>query len=185
MWFFKHGSRELDLIHVLQNHSYNDILCQNGNFYIVYCNGNVQVFNSANSTYWGIPQPQINTVGLDVKYYLVESLGDVLLVCVRLFEFEVFEVFRLYASEGLMKGKWIEVKSLGDQAIFLGSRYSLSFSFHEFTECKANSIYFHRPKLSMHRIGVYSLETGSIRFIDDSSFFCSDDPGIWVTPYLS
>ncbi|KAF8412283.1 hypothetical protein HHK36_000244 [Tetracentron sinense] len=53
-------------------------------------------------------------------------------------EFRVFEP-DLGKSNG---GEWVEVKNLGDKALFLGHSYSMSIVASDFPNCKANCIYF-------------------------------------------
>ena len=49
--------------------------------------------------------------------------------------FEVFEV-------DLGGGKWKELKSLGNRALFLGNNSSISVEASDFSGCRANCIYF-------------------------------------------
>ncbi|KAK3011474.1 hypothetical protein RJ639_012772 [Escallonia herrerae] len=127
------------------------------------------------------------------RFYLVESLGDLLLVeryvgefvrhdGVPVYEPDLltgednhplvcpyrtlrFQVYRLNSGER----RWEEVKDLGDRVLFLGGNQSVSLPAREFS---GNSIYFtddYRSRMDEdylyggHDLGVFSLESGVIK----------------------
>lgn len=96
--------------------------------------------------------PQLNEVpvleGRDENYvlkYLVESCGEVLLVCRYLHTKQnlvlVTQKFEVY-SLNLCQSSWERVKDLKDRMLFLGKCCSSSFSTKELGVGIANSIYF-------------------------------------------
>ncbi|KAM7488409.1 hypothetical protein LguiB_025893 [Lonicera macranthoides] len=146
--------------------------------------------------------------------YLVESLGDILLVTRYVGEFvkdgvPIFEADLLSDDDNhplvcpyqtldfkvkkldFKHKEWLEVRSLGDRALFLGGNHAVSLSAKEHRECKENSIYFtdnYWDRMDEdylyggHDMGVFSLEDGSV-----TRFFEIDDmkitpPPFWVVP---
>ncbi|KAF5184661.1 Ubiquitin-protein ligase protein [Thalictrum thalictroides] len=75
-----------------------------------------------------------------------------------------FIVLKLEESGG--SRKWVEVKSIGDNALFVGYNTSFSLSALDFVGCKRNCIYFTndkipfdwRPERMDRIIGIYNLE---------------------------
>ncbi|PIA43773.1 hypothetical protein AQUCO_01800078v1 [Aquilegia coerulea] len=136
-----------------------------------------------------------------LRRYLVESCGEVLLVC-RIFghrdgkilNTRRFEVFKLDAC----KMVWVKLESLGDRVLFIGKTDSRSLSAKELGINIANCIFFLSDEMgSLHRWtnewdasrrcssvddwGVFSL--GSNSFIPDSCYRMDTDllPPIWIT----
>ncbi|KAF6147922.1 hypothetical protein GIB67_014502 [Kingdonia uniflora] len=100
-----------------------------------------------------------------------------------------FDVFRLDTSERNSEdeGQWVEVNSLGDHALFLGSNYSMSFSTNDFPECKANHAYLNENYLAedgiYYDVAVFNLDDGSMENCC-ASVIGSASQAVWVTPYL-
>ncbi|XP_022720195.1 uncharacterized protein LOC111278024 [Durio zibethinus] len=96
------------------------------------------------------------------KKYLVEFSGKLLLVCkiysLRLYEWaSYFEVFRFDFCER----EWVEVKSIGNNAIFLADQcYGSCYSVAEEFDIKGNSIYY--TQCEDRNIYVYDLEDQSV-----------------------
>ncbi|KAL5720238.1 hypothetical protein ACHQM5_012920 [Ranunculus cassubicifolius] len=87
---------------------------------------------------------------------------------------EKFSVFRL----DFTAQTWVEVKNLGDRALFVGSNDSFSVVASEFPECRGNCIYF-SDDLKMrhfngHDKGMYSLDDDKIEKICpiNSKYIC-------------
>ncbi|XP_022718508.1 uncharacterized protein LOC111276861 [Durio zibethinus] len=96
------------------------------------------------------------------KNYLVEFFGEMLLVCKiyspRLCEWaSYFEVFRF----DFYKREWIEVKSIGNNAIFLTDQcYGSCSSVVEESDIRRNSIYY--TQYEDRNLYVYDLEDRSV-----------------------
>jgi hypothetical protein len=104
-------------------------------------------------------------------YHLVESLGDLLLICRLIrrdiyhqwydeedivvfsdddeFPIEKFEVYRL----DFFRNTWEHAKCIGDQVLFLDNNQTLSLSAIEFPSLKANCIYFTGDSYRCHNYG--------------------------------
>jgi hypothetical protein len=101
------------------------------------------------------------------RYYLVESSGELLLVC-RLFsnrmnndgeiivnstiiksqdQTTTFDVYKLDFS----RNKWEPIRCIGDQVLFVGTNQSLSLSARNFSILKANCIYFTDDSCTIHK----------------------------------
>ncbi|KAK9269307.1 hypothetical protein L1049_001078 [Liquidambar formosana] len=127
--------------------SFHIMLCK-GQFYVTDNQGNVVCFEFG-------PHPKAETIATRFKQYvdpkyLVESLSGHFWLVLRYIDWEFlgdnsyvyhpmsFEIFKLDLS---MK-KWSEVKSLGDEALFLGHNGSISVSTRYSKACRGNCIYF-------------------------------------------
>ncbi|KAK3013442.1 hypothetical protein RJ639_009360 [Escallonia herrerae] len=53
-----------------------------------------------------------------------------------------FEVFKLLRSNDQARPTWVQIESIGDQALFLGDNHAVCVSTSEFPGCKPNSIYY-------------------------------------------
>lgn len=90
-------------------------------------------------------------------------------------EFKVYKLELLDEEEG----RWIEVKSLGDQAFFLAMDCSFSVSAQELAGCKGNCIYFtdqNDLNLALREVtrpesSVFNLEDHSIQRLGSSQIF--------------
>ncbi|KAM7524096.1 hypothetical protein LguiA_013998 [Lonicera macranthoides] len=98
--------------------------------------------------------------------------------------------FRVYKLDSI-NSSWVEVKTIGDDILFLGLNASFSISFHPFSGYKRNQIYFtdsnsrflgEHSKEDDADIGVFNLEDGTLRSIPslkcNSKLSCP--PPIWV-----
>ncbi|XP_059432968.1 uncharacterized protein LOC132166203 [Corylus avellana] len=133
--------------------------------------------------------------------YLVESLGDILLVARYLgpptqppSKTHRFDVFKLDFQQQTME----RVECLGDRVLFVCMKHSFSVSAQDFPELNPNSIYFTHDDMEYwpesyqtsdgytsnredYDIGFYCLEDHSITpLYDIADGLC--DPGCWVIP---
>ncbi|KAK2983549.1 hypothetical protein RJ640_023083 [Escallonia rubra] len=53
-----------------------------------------------------------------------------------------FKVFKLLRSDDQARLTWVQIESIGDQALFLGDNHAVCVSTSEFSGCKPNSIYY-------------------------------------------
>ncbi|KAI5670749.1 hypothetical protein M9H77_11113 [Catharanthus roseus] len=147
---------------------YDDVVFYEGKFYAVDCHGIVIVCEIDDPKSTVIAPAPVGTRDT-IQKYLVESSGDLLLISRerggRLFEGGIDdEILPRYYTKGFSVLKleknnnageeedeakyeypfcWIEVKSLGDRALFLGRNPSVSLSASEFEGLfKPNCIYF-------------------------------------------
>ncbi|KAM7260020.1 hypothetical protein ACFE04_015761 [Oxalis oulophora] len=138
-------------------------------------------------------------IRIDSQKYIVESLGELLLVC-RTYDQLIladnslqnvtyrFEVLKLKkkeeSTECLYDHELVEVEGLDGQALFIGDNASFSLSPSSLYGCQGNCIYFtdnhevnyFSKKGSGSDMGVYNLEDGSIipHYTGQSlSYFCS------------
>ena len=97
-------------------------------------------------------------------------------------EFKVFEV-------DLGGGKWKELKSLGNRALFFGHNSSISVEAFDFSRCRANCIYFTDSYLDTYwsilggggrDIGIYNMLDGSIEPHYQSESLSHITPPMWV-----
>ncbi|KAF8412286.1 hypothetical protein HHK36_000247 [Tetracentron sinense] len=116
----------------------------------------------------------------DTKIYLVESAGALLVVSryvdinivngVFIYQTTKFRVFKPDLSKS--NGEWLQLKNLGDRALFLGQSTSMSIVASDFPKCKANCIYFTddneepylcNPEGGGKDMGIFDLEDGSFK----------------------
>ncbi|XP_038718548.1 F-box protein SKIP23-like [Tripterygium wilfordii] len=137
------------------------------------------------------------------KLYLVESMGDLLMV-VRVmdwdddyncgYETSYFDVHKF----NFKTKEWTELENLGDMALFVGDSYSMSLSSTEVAGCVGNRIYFtddnfdqwdsERESYGGHDIGVFDMEECTIHALPldcigdglRSAFSCP----VWLVPSL-
>ncbi|KAF8412279.1 hypothetical protein HHK36_000240 [Tetracentron sinense] len=120
------------------------------------------------------------------KFYAVNSVGDVVVYDVQgpksyraanhckdkvneVYDYQTtkFRVFKPDLSKS--NGEWVELKNLGDRALFLGQSTSMSIVASDFPKCKANCIYFTddneepyicNPEGGGKDMGIFNLEDG-------------------------
>ncbi|KAF5197273.1 hypothetical protein FRX31_013142 [Thalictrum thalictroides] len=101
-----------------------------------------------------------------------------------------FRVYKLEEGEKDGIKKWTRMKSIGDNAFFVGSNSSFALQASDyFGCCKPNSIYFtdsHKPvpwiKPIRHDIGIFNLENKSVDSIFPVDFKPVRPPPFWFTP---
>ncbi|XVE64177.1 hypothetical protein DITRI_Ditri07aG0080800 [Diplodiscus trichospermus] len=158
---FIRPSRDKEWTYVSQDwRQYGDAIYYQDHFYAVDQNGRLlycDVTDKPIFKYLPSNQPQVMDWS---KKYLVKSILGELLLVERIKKWTSEEdsdhpieikVWKLIIScEG---SKWMEIKSIGDSALFLGDNNS-SVIASNFPGCHPNSIYF-------TDLGVYDMETGS------------------------
>ncbi|WOK96381.1 F-box/kelch-repeat protein [Canna indica] len=123
-------------------------------------------------------------------HYLVESCDEVLLVCIVVprwnRKFFVVHVYRLDAENKA----WIEIKSLGDRALFLNRNQAISVSARD-SECGVGCIYFTTPA-SWHWCNwsgawhVYNMDNKNMESVPKKVLqhrMFGDN--VWITPCLN
>ncbi|KAL4600936.1 hypothetical protein ACB092_11G235900 [Castanea dentata] len=146
-----------------------------------------------------------------IHKYLVELSGDLLLVSriqggthyqdnefikdeskdENLYVTLGFTVLKLECSTEVKNKneyKWVNVDSLGDQALFVGGNSSVSLSASSFNGCKANCIYFTDDNFDFflatlngggYNMGVFSMEDGNIKQHYREEFLSYFAPPVW------
>ncbi|KAF6139329.1 hypothetical protein GIB67_021539 [Kingdonia uniflora] len=172
-----------------------------GEFYAVDGQGTVIACNIKNHS-----QPKVRKVappppdGPYRKNYIVELLGELFQIR-RVLEIDFdgycstyntigFKVFKLDQYGAI---KWVEMKTMDGQTLFLGDNASISLSSSDFPQCKPNSIYFTDDARNLygligpHDIGVFILDDGCGQIVEPNSlidFKGPMPPPIWVKPTL-
>ncbi|CAL5357190.1 unnamed protein product [Camellia sinensis] len=172
----------------------DDVIVYKGNFYTVDRSGRAFVLGP-NMNLIEIAPPPTNENGKKKKKHLVESIGDLLLVdkYFELHERNVFyykdgkervkssnremvsemRVYRLNVDEH----RWVEVRSLEDQILFVGDDCSYSVSAREFPGCRGNRVVYEDHAVAsqieeedelfdglwVYQIGVFNLGNGRVR----------------------
>ncbi|PIA49825.1 hypothetical protein AQUCO_01300517v1 [Aquilegia coerulea] len=194
--FFKPGDKTwnpLDPSKILME----DVIYFKDQFYVVNFGGDVFSYDMTH------PHPKLMKVASSPtihitgkKKYLVDSSGDLLQVLREIVSdvSEVhwtirFEVFKL----DLSKLNWVQVKSFGNQSLFLGDNSSISVSSLDFPGCKSNCIYFtddnfegyYKQACGPHDMGVFNIEHGSFEepfyLLQIKGIF---PPPVWIQPTL-
>ncbi|KAJ1290351.1 hypothetical protein BS78_02G236200 [Paspalum vaginatum] len=93
------------------------------------------------------------------RYYLVESMGAIVVAVLHKISGEKFNAFALFRMD-LGRQELIRVPSLGNQALFLRDDRCLSVSTKSQPSISSNCIYFAMPK-TWDPVMVYSLSDGS------------------------
>ncbi|XP_048128329.1 F-box protein SKIP23-like [Rhodamnia argentea] len=163
---FKSGEKRWSIIQDMPS-PYDDVILFKGEFYAVDGTGRTVV------------------VGLDLgvtliaqsnwgggKKFLVESVGELLLVNMYLrFRRERTVRFKVYKLDREKK-EWNEVKDLGDRVLFLGDDCTFSASAADLRTCKGNRIFIADNReveraLRSPGIGVYDMKSGIIGPLED------------------
>jgi hypothetical protein len=178
--FAKCGDEKLTLVDGSSN--YDDIIVYKGQFYVVDRLGIVSWVDCSSLKLVPFLPP---LCGLGSRKHLVESCGSLYVVDryidgERCFESEIddgytcskvvgFEVYKLDEEWG----RWVLVKSLGDQAFVLSSDCSFSVSAREFSGYKGDYIHFTDDN---HQRLVFHLKDHSIH---DLAFFLHHSEPLW------
>ncbi|CAL8132156.1 unnamed protein product [Prunus armeniaca] len=100
-----------------------------------------------------------------------------------------FIVYKWVYEDGGSIGHKVEVKSIGDEALFVGGNHSISVLASKFPECQPNSIYYTDDYFSnwptLHSdepfdMGIFNLEDGTIT--QHYSPHSNSQRAIWVVP---
>ncbi|CAL2252801.1 unnamed protein product [Prunus armeniaca] len=117
---------------------FDDVINYKGQFLGVSLGGSVFSMNVSRDQ---TTKPHVSLLvpmapGTENKTYLVQSSeGDLLLV--RKFK----RVFKLFCAHG-ERPQWVEIESVGNEALFLGTNQPMCVSALDFPGCQTNSIYF-------------------------------------------
>lgn len=200
--FCNKGDKAWTFIENAESYS-EDVIYHNGLFYAVDKSGSVVVCDVNG------PSPSVSLVETPQQFggdmqYLVSSLNELLLVTRYVdleFEYDaghpymvyktyLFEVFRLD-----MKGpSWVNIRSLGNQVLFLGENASLSLLASDFSGCKANCIYYtddysesnYDGLWGYHDLGIFNLEDCRIEQLQCYPPRLNSreqwPPPVWITP---
>ncbi|XP_038679231.1 putative F-box protein At5g55150 [Tripterygium wilfordii] len=183
-----------------------DVACCNGQIFALGSCGTLLLCEfdgpkPPNSIIFAPPPADIKSAN---KLYLVESMGDLLMV-VRVVDedddygyYSDYETYAFDVHQFDFKTKeWTELYDLGDRALFIGDSYSMCLSSTEVAGCVGNRIYFtddnfeqwDRDNYGGHESGVYDMEEFTIdrlplpNCIGDrlrSAFECP----VWLMPSL-
>ncbi|PIA48050.1 hypothetical protein AQUCO_01400560v1 [Aquilegia coerulea] len=162
-----------------------DVTYYNGKFYAVDVFGNVFVVEGLDSSSPFTKRIIDNGDGDKCRHssYLIKCSGNLLKVVpfversphTRTIRFQVLKL-------DFENKKWLEVKTLGNHALFVGSNHGICISTSGFPGCKGNSIYYTENHKKHYTLGIYNVEDGKIEKI------YSDESGgilpwpIWYAP---
>ncbi|PKA57972.1 F-box protein SKIP23 [Apostasia shenzhenica] len=201
------GADEWMTIGVSSN--YHDALFYRGRFHIV--DGFRRVFSCDEGDCSGprlveivrlASPPRVPLLSRGERFYLVESDGELLLVIrhfdgslmgdVKVVKTTKFEVFRVDIDD---QPSWVEVRNLGNRALFLGLNRPISLCSSDHPGCRENCIYFVDDMLNyMGDISYGNLDAGMFNLADGSmelfSCYAGDStpyvrpPPLWLSPSL-
>ncbi|MBA0588935.1 hypothetical protein Gorai_017713 [Gossypium raimondii] len=128
--------------------------------------------------------------------YIVESSDGELLIVQRFIS--TYGPYRWTTNFKVLKlrqhanhvARLVEVRNIGDDALFLGDNCSMSVAASRFPECRPNSIYFTDDTIlytleGSIDMGIFSLETGCFQPFDDMDPSHSDmPPPFFILPTL-
>lgn len=202
--YCRNGDQYWTLIEGMQSFS-EDVIFSKGSFYAVDKGGMVAVCDLAGDK----DKPRVSIIQTPPQFggdmqYLVGAEDELLLVTRYLdleFDFEPhhphlayrttrFEVFKL----NWCVAQWERMRSLGNNALFIGKNSSLALSASDFPGCVADCIYYtddysesnYDDVHGEHDLGIFKLEDGSIEPLPcypRYSHYCLQwPPPLWVTP---
>ncbi|XP_010242020.1 PREDICTED: F-box protein SKIP23-like [Nelumbo nucifera] len=176
---------------------YEDIIYHNGLFYALSNQGPVVTVDIDSDPISVIEiAPRVAEPRLVDKLYLVESLGDLILVLRIDCEWQkvdgsLLQPYKTVEFQGYkldrMNRRWMKIKSIGDQMLFLSDNCSMSLSSRYFPECsRGDSIYFNDDYSQRYFHNTFGCRDTVVFDLADKSFykgppFCSNTI-IWVTP---
>ncbi|XP_038711735.1 F-box protein At5g25290-like [Tripterygium wilfordii] len=143
--------------------------------------------------------PRVDDDDKCVEYLAKSSEGDLLYIRRYISYVDCkTTTFRIYSirRDSLITNKdkaneqlyWHEVRSLGDDALFLGDRQSFCVKSSNFPDCKPDAIYFvpHFWDTAIHDMGVFNLKDESItpHYDSDRSPRFLWPPSVWMVPTL-
>ncbi|PSR93454.1 F-box protein [Actinidia chinensis var. chinensis] len=203
--FFRSGDNSWNFINTKRDYVFSDVVYHKGQVYAVNCWSELVKIDVASEVDHVVTKR--SRVCAQVAYLVESQEGDLLLVQRFWKSIDVddennshsktfkFKVFKLVYPVGEAQEKWIEIKNIGGQALFLGDNHSLAVSTSEFSGCQSNCIYYTdqnhviSPPYVCHGLdddlGVFNLEDGKFQphYIPDLSekqMF----PPIWFVPNL-
>ncbi|KAH7840653.1 hypothetical protein Vadar_019799 [Vaccinium darrowii] len=217
--FWKSGDKAWTTIETHEG-AFHDITYHHGQFYAVNSEGNVFVCDvggrdpTVAQLCGGIP----TEILFFKRPYIVESTGEEVLIVVRdgyELEFDEDAVeeedsefyskdenefkghygtkeFRVFKVD-LSNREWVELQSLGDNALFVGDNASISVQASKFQGIRPNCIYFTddcwpgyiwSKRGGGKDMGIYNMEDRSLTPCYKGSSFSRFCPPLWVRPYF-
>ncbi|KAF3450400.1 hypothetical protein FNV43_RR06481 [Rhamnella rubrinervis] len=155
----------------------HDISYHNGRFYGVDASKTIIAVDLSSLEVTLVVPPMVcNTTIAYLHKYLVNSLGDLYLIHRRPRHQDLAdangngptidaEVYKLNEEQG----KWISVKSLGNQVMFVGDRCCLSVSATEFVGLKGNCVFEVEEYRSGHYVGDFQIWNASLSDLEDQT----------------
>ncbi|PSR93453.1 F-box protein [Actinidia chinensis var. chinensis] len=198
--FYTSGDDSWNFINTERDYVFSDVIYHKGQVYAVNCWSELVKIDVSGGVHKVMTK--ISSVCAQVTYLVESQEGDLLLVQ-RFWKSEnnshsktiEFKVFKLVYPIGEAQTKWVEIKNIGDQALFLGDNHSLAVSTSEFPGCQSNCIYYtdqHHvivPPYVCHGpdddLGVFYIENGKFQsqYLLDFSVKHMLPP-IWFVPNL-
>ncbi|KAL5711024.1 hypothetical protein ACHQM5_021524 [Ranunculus cassubicifolius] len=173
-----------------------DAIFFKGQFYSVNRRGNVAACDISSN-----PPKAIKIVGdfKDLcavgKYYLVEWLGNLLLVARYFTSYETHPFYETNRFEVYIfdfnNNEWEEVESLGEHSLFLGFNTSVSLLISEYSPFQRNCVYFtDNNSIAFfgddmeggHDMGVFDLNDKTIKPHYDELSTSFHSPPLWIIP---
>ncbi|KAH7840253.1 hypothetical protein Vadar_014786 [Vaccinium darrowii] len=186
--------------------SFYDIIFHKGLFYGVVSTGRVLAFDVWGPVAWPVLELPSRYIFQVKQPFIVESAGEILIVIQDAslpdfcdddyFVYDDrdtsrvgdricgFKVFKAFLSEEM----WVEITSLGDNALLLGDNASISIDASKFPGIKANCIYYTEDSWEFYERGevkdacIYYLEDGSRSSCYEGESFNSSCPPMWINP---
>lgn len=195
--FCKNGYDSWRIINEAQSYS-EDVIFFKGAFYAVDKYGSIAICDVNNED---LPVVKFIHVEQQIEgdmKYLVDAMGDLLLVC-RFLDFEIDIEYYLEVCKTVRFGvfrfdwnaqKWESLASVDDRVLVLGENSSLALLASDYMGCRGNRIYFTDDYSGAnsdsiagdHDVGVYNLVDGSI---DELPCYPRNSHSpIWITPCL-
>lgn len=112
-----------------------------------------------------------------------------------------FKVYKLVFDDNGSVAQQVELKTIGDETLFVGDNQSLSVSASSFSWCRSNSIYYTSDSITVEEdylnfnhchqcdMGIFNLEEGTTTPIQcypqNSSYEFNLEPAIWILPPIN
>ncbi|XP_021800246.1 putative F-box protein At3g25750 [Prunus avium] len=173
----------------------SDAIYYKGQFLAVTSSGgllSVNVNSDPATTTWCIRSTRGSPSHTITHNFLVESSREDLLLVEKSYSRSwdlAYKVWSAYGDDG--GAQWVEIESIGTDALFLDWNVSMSVSALDFPECRPNSIYFIDYVDEFPQVGVFNLENGNVEkdcVLQDPSEKClllePKRTGLWILPTI-
>ncbi|GFZ15353.1 hypothetical protein Acr_24g0015430 [Actinidia rufa] len=145
--FYTSGDDSWNFVNTERDYVFSDVIYHKGQVYAVNCWSELVKIDVSSGVHKVMTK--ISSVCAQVTYLVESQEGDLLLVQ-RFWKSEnnshsktfEFKVFKLVYPIGEAQTKWVEIKNIGDQALFFGDNHSLAVSTSKFPGCQSNCIYY-------------------------------------------